>query len=268
MDFYRRYPDRIVLALRQQNIGPMRNMESTLAACRGQYLSILEGDDYWTSLDKIQKQVDFLDSHHDCAMCCHRVKFLNETGFAEFDVFPPRAAGAYTIEDLLKENFVMTCSAVMRRDLLDGLPPGLSEMKVGDWARFAWVARQGKIELMDEIMASYRVHSGSMWSSLPLSARMQESTRMLRVLDKELGFAYRNTISQTIASFYLQMALMARSNGRRVEAAKYFIDSIRNNGLRLPVGMRTFAGLIAYAIVGNWYKVFSRANATKCTESS
>ena len=153
MDYQRRYPDRIVSILRPRNVGPMRNIESTLAACRGEYLSILEGDDYWTSVDKIQKQIDFLDSHPDCAICCHRVKFLNETGSAEFDVFPALAAGPYTIEDLLRGNFVMTCSAVMRRDLMNGFPSSLSDMKVGDWARCAWVARHGTIELMYEIMA-------------------------------------------------------------------------------------------------------------------
>src|ERR1700745_2179124 len=63
LDFQHRYPGRIALILRPRNIGPMWTKESTLAACRGQYLSILEGDDYWTSTDKIQKQVDFLDSH-------------------------------------------------------------------------------------------------------------------------------------------------------------------------------------------------------------
>jgi glycosyltransferase involved in cell wall biosynthesis len=261
MDYQRRFSDRIVLILRPRNVGPMRNIESTLAACRGQYLSILEGDDYWTSLDKVQKQVDFLDSHPDCALCCHRVKFLNETGSAEFDVFPPRAAGRYAIEDILKWNFVMTCSAVMRRNLMDGYPSELSEALVGDWARFAWVARRGTIELMDEIMAAYRVHEGSMWSSLPGPARVRQSARMLRVLDKELGYAYRGTISQTIASLYLQMALTARSNGERIETAKHVLSCIRNGGLRLGTGMRTFAGLTAYTLLGSGYKVFSRAKA-------
>jgi glycosyltransferase involved in cell wall biosynthesis len=260
MDLQRRYPDRIVPILRRRNLGPMLNMESTLTACRGQYLSILEGDDYWTSVDKIQKQVDFLDSHPECAICCHRVKFLNETGSAEFDVFPPRAAGPYAIDDLLRGNFVMTCSAVMRRDLMDGFPSELSEMKVGDWARYAWVARHGTIELMDEIMAAYRVHAGSMWSSLPLPTRMRESVRMLRVLDKELGYAYKNTICHTIASFYLQMALTARSKGERIETAKNLLNCIHDGGLRLDISARTFAGLAAYTLFGSGYKVFSKAS--------
>jgi glycosyltransferase involved in cell wall biosynthesis len=260
MDFHRRYPDRIVLILRQRNIGPMRNIESTLAACRGQYLSILEGDDYWTSVDKLQKQVDFLDAHPDRVLCCHRVKFLNETGSAEADVHPLLAAGPYAIEDLLKWNFVMTCSAVMRRDLTNCPPPWLSEMKVGDWARSALVARHGTIELMDEIMAAYRVHAGGIWSSLSQTARLQETARMLRALDKELGYAYTDTILQTIASPYLQMALTARSNGRRIETAKHLVSCVRNGGLRLPANFRTFAGLVAYTLIGSRYKVFSRAN--------
>jgi hypothetical protein len=80
--------------------------------------------------DKIQEQVDYLDSHPECALCCHRVKILNETSSAEFDVFSPRAAGSYTIENLLKGNFVMNCSAVMRRDPTNAYPPRLSEMIV------------------------------------------------------------------------------------------------------------------------------------------
>ena len=258
-DFRRRNPERIVLILRQQNVGPMRNIESTLAACRGQYVAILEGDDYWTSADKIQKQVDFLDSHPECAVCCHRVKFMYETGSPEVDVHPLLAAGPYVIEDLLKWNFVMTCSAVMRRDLTDRPPSWLSEMKVGDWARTVLAARHGTIELMDEIMAAYRVHGEGMWSSMPQIARLREMAQMLTALDKELDYVYTDTIHHTIASPYLQMALTARSNGNRIETAKQLLSCIRNGGLRLPVSFRTFAGLAAYILFGSGYKVFSRA---------
>ena len=76
MDFQRRYPDIIKILLRERNIGGFRNMESTLAACGGQYLAILEGDDYWTRPDKLRKQVDFLDAHPDRAICCHRARCL------------------------------------------------------------------------------------------------------------------------------------------------------------------------------------------------
>src|SRR6202022_1084614 len=88
LDFARRYPDRILPILRDRNIGAMRNFAQTIAACRGQYLAFLEGDDYWTSPDKLQKQVDFLDAHYECAISCHRVRYLYELGSAECDIFP------------------------------------------------------------------------------------------------------------------------------------------------------------------------------------
>jgi glycosyltransferase involved in cell wall biosynthesis len=264
LEFRRRYPDRIKLLLRNRNIGGLPNLESTLAACQGEYLAILEGDDYWTSVDKLQKQVDFLDSHPECALCCHRVQCLNATlpaeASAESSVFPPLAAGPYTIEDLLKWNFVMTCSVVLRRHLSGPLPACFSGMKVGDWARFVLAARHGKIELMDEIMATYRLHPGSVWSSTSQLARYKESSEMLQSLDKHLNLAYTNTIRQTLAGFYLQMASIVRQEGKRTETARHVISCLRNGGWQ-PGSRRFLAGLAAYALIGSWYKVLSRANA-------
>jgi hypothetical protein len=55
------------------------------------------------------------------------------------------------------------------------------------------------------------------------------------------------------------LALKERSDEKRIETAKYLASCIRNGGLRLPVSLRTFAGLAAYALIGSWYKVLSRA---------
>jgi glycosyltransferase involved in cell wall biosynthesis len=258
-DFQGRYPDRIVPLLRNENIGMMRNLETTLATCRGQYVALLEGDDYWTCDRKLQRQVDFLDAHNEAAMCCHRVRFVNETGIETLDAFPALPAGAYTVEDILKENFIMTCSTVLRRKLIGPLPHWFSTMKLGDWPLFALVARHGNIELMNEIMAHYRVHSGGTWSSLSELTRRREGARMLKALDKYLGFRYTNTIRNTIARPYLELAMTSRLNGHRVGTAKHLLTFLRHGGWHLPGSRRTLAGLAAYALTGSWYKVFSRA---------
>jgi hypothetical protein len=262
MDFHRRYPDRIKLLLRERNIGQERNFESTLSVCHGQYVAILEGDDYWTRTDKLQKQVNFLDAHPDRALCCHRALWLNETNPAESFVTPNRNAGPHTIEDLLKENFVVTCSAVLRRDLIEPLPPPFFVTRVGDWPRFAAVAQHGKIELMDDVMAVYRVHPESTFSSRPLLERYENCTQMLKILDEYLGFKYTNTIRQTLAGFYFNMASIVRQQGRRKDTARHVISCIRNGGWR--TGKRRFlVGLGAYALIGSRYKMFSRAILAK-----
>jgi glycosyltransferase involved in cell wall biosynthesis len=258
-----RYPKRIVPLLRDKNIGAMRNMEATLAACRGEYLALLEGDDYWTCPEKLQKQVDFLNSHPSSALCCHRVRFLYETGPAEVEVFPFLPARAYTIEDLLSRNFVMTCSVVLRRDLVPSLPTWFQKMKLADWPMFALAARHGTIDLMDEVMAVYRVHGESTWSSLPVVTRLEEASRMLKALDEHLDFRYTSTIQQTIARSYFDMACQARRDGARIEVGKYLLDCLLGGGWRLPGNKRAMAGLAAYTLIGSWYRIFSRGKRIK-----
>jgi len=257
MDFHRRYPDRIVPLIRDQNIGGCRNTESTLAACQGQYLAMLEGDDYWTCEDKLQRQVDFLDANPDYAICCHRVQLFDETGTNQTGILPPHATGTYTLDDLLKGNFIMTGTTVFCRNSLGPLPPELQKLGPLDWARFAIVARNRKIALMDEVMSAYRVHAGSTWSSLPYATRLRESARMLRALDQHLGFKYTSTIRSVLATLHCELACQARRDGNRMETGKHFVKCIRNGGLQLPRRRLTLAGLVAYTLIGSWYKVFS-----------
>src|ERR1019366_4380901 len=54
LDFQRRYPNRIVVFLRERNIDAMRNLAGTTAACRGHYLALLEGDDYRSCTNKLR----------------------------------------------------------------------------------------------------------------------------------------------------------------------------------------------------------------------
>ena len=76
----------------------------------------------------------------------------------------------------------MTCSAVCRWGSMGRLPDWFLGLKLADWPMFALLARAGTIELMDDIMADYRVHSGGIWSSRPESSRLQEGIRALHFL--------------------------------------------------------------------------------------
>jgi glycosyltransferase involved in cell wall biosynthesis len=262
MDFHRRYPGRIVPLLQNKNLGAMANFAATLAACKGDYIAFLEGDDYWTNDFKLQKQVDFLDRHPGVALCCHRVALLDENGISGLgsDMYPKIPSGPYVLEDLLKVNFVMTCSALLRRNLIGSLPSWFYKLALSDWPLFALVARYGSIQLMDETMAAYRVHPTSSWSSRPVIFRHREISRMLRHLDRHLEFRYTNILGPAVFRCDLDAALLERENGRRAATGMQVLTCIRNGGWQVREERRKLAALAAYALFGRWYKAFSKAN--------
>ena len=67
-DYANKYPDKITLYSHKDNVGATRNGQVIYKACfesGAKYIAMLEGDDYWTDPNKLQKQVDFLEMNED-----------------------------------------------------------------------------------------------------------------------------------------------------------------------------------------------------------
>ena len=62
-EYWKKYPEKIALILNDQNLGLTANMYNTMRKCKGKYIIILYGDDYWTSYKKMQDQYDFLEKN-------------------------------------------------------------------------------------------------------------------------------------------------------------------------------------------------------------
>lgn len=261
MDFRRRNPDRIVPLLRERNLGALPNLKESLNVCGGEYVALLEGDDYWTDPTKLQKQVDFLDRHPDFKICSSRAQLIDETGQGLSRVYPTIPAGSYTISDLFEANWIVTCTAVYKRDAMPSMPDWWLKLRMGDWPLHIMAAANGKIHLMNEITSVYRIHGGGIWSSLSSVDRLRATVEMLKSIDKYLGFRYTANIRPILARCEFELAGLARLAGHRVEASKQLASCLWHGGGKLPVARRQLASLGAYALIGSWYRVFSRAKS-------
>ena len=63
LEFQQKYPDIIQLIFHEQNIGLGANWASCVKQCRGKYICNCDNDDYWHNPEKLQLQVDFMESH-------------------------------------------------------------------------------------------------------------------------------------------------------------------------------------------------------------
>src|SRR5438309_1588573 len=79
-DLARLYPEKIRPLFHETNVGANRNLALALQMCQGQYVALLEGDDYWIDARKLQRQVWFLDDHPDYVICFHNVQVIYEDG--------------------------------------------------------------------------------------------------------------------------------------------------------------------------------------------
>jgi len=163
LEYQKLYPDIIRLLLPEKNIGMIPNFINTFKACNGEYIALLEGDDYWISDQKLQKQIDFLESHPSCTICFNPTLVFYDDESASQHVFPAQAEGFYTIVDLLQDNFMHTCS-VMCRNIIKEFPPWFYDSVVGDYPLHLLNAGCGDIGCINEVMSAYRIHSSGVWS--------------------------------------------------------------------------------------------------------
>jgi glycosyltransferase involved in cell wall biosynthesis len=195
-DYGERHADRIRLLLPERNLGMFHNFAATLEACRGQYIALLEGDDYWTDPRKLQKQVDFLEAHSECSMCFHDVLVEHEDHRPPaYRQCAPDQKAISTLEDLLRGNFLPTPSVVYRNGLFGDLPGWYSELAVADWPLHILNAQYGQIGYIAEAMGVYRIHAGGVWSWRDSATKIKQMLPLYGHLYNHLDATHRSAVS-------------------------------------------------------------------------
>ena len=154
---------RIRLLLRDGNLGNIRNLTDTLAACRGEYVALLDGDDYWTSADKLQVQAAFLDAHPDFSSCAHNAVVVDATARSVLGTYlPPHPSHAITLRRMLIGDPVPTSSVMFRRGLFGEFPAWYYTIMMGDWPLHVLHLRHGPMWYDSRVCGAHRVHSGGL----------------------------------------------------------------------------------------------------------
>lgn len=219
LEYKRRYPETIRLLLNERNLGGRRNFVNTLQACRGEYIALLEGDDYWTSSHKLQKQVDYLDSHPECASCFHNATVVYQDGREGSTKYnDDNQKEVSFLDDLLRANFIATCSVMFRRGLINGFPRWFFTVPVGDWALHILNAQHGWIGYMNEVMAAHLIHDGGVWSRLPDTERIRKIITFYKIIRGTLHLRYRGMIDSYICGCYVILAERFLKRGHWAEA--------------------------------------------------
>ena len=75
-----KHEEHLRLFHRDKNRGASANLYDLLKCASGKYIAMLEGDDFWTDENKLQRQMDFLQNHPEYIGCTHECLLVDEKG--------------------------------------------------------------------------------------------------------------------------------------------------------------------------------------------
>lgn len=105
-EYAAKYSNIIKPIYRDKNVGGSRNMYGVLKQCTGKYIAILEGDDFWEADDKLQYQVDFLETHEEyIGMCCNSWCEHGEIPTYEYLMRNRTESKVFTYQDFMNRHF-------------------------------------------------------------------------------------------------------------------------------------------------------------------
>lgn len=182
------------------------NFIETLSAAKGQYIALCEGDDYWSDVHKLQKQIDFLDQNKEYSICFHPVDIISDTG--EYKKTTNQQTRETTgFSDLINGNYIYTPSVVIRRSSIpDELPDYMYKIPMGDWGLYLLAANVGKIKLLDKVMACYRIHEGGIWGGKHLRHRLKNTIKALDMMETEFDSKWRKSFKNASCQFIRSLA--------------------------------------------------------------
>lgn len=194
------------------------NYLNNLKHARGKYVAILDGDDYWIDVNKLQKQWDFMEQHPDCSTCFHAVEIFSDADKKSHIARPPKKRERYFLHDLIPDNFIHTSSVMFRHDRERDVPDWFYETTFGDWVQHLLRAQTGYLGYIDECMSTYRLHAGGRWSSYNTKNKIKESIEILEHFNRHTGYQYKNEITTAIQRFKYNLVLKLLDIGDVSEA--------------------------------------------------
>lgn len=207
--YKKKHQDKIDLILQERNVGSLCNSISLYEVCDAEYFAFLDGDDFWLTHDRLQKQVDFLEQHKDYAICSGNTRYLfeNHKTRKKRVLFKKYTGKSYSINDYYNHNvpFVHTSSILFRNVIYrNSVPDIYAKVKNtfeepalrGEDFRFLLHLNQGKMFIMEEDLSVYRIHSKGMW---------QGASEMIKCLESVIYYNFNKKYWKEHEDFFGQL---------------------------------------------------------------
>ena len=217
--------EKVTLLPLAPNMGVTANWIQCVKAGTGKYIMTCAGDDWWHNENKIQLQIDFMQSHPNCNLCYGGVVYYNtitgnNTQKVGYD-------GPLSLSSLLVRNPVAAVSSCYIKDMLSDTEIDdivNSGYGIEDYPIILIAAAKGQVCGISEVLATYSVSPNSVSNCFTIEKKEVFEERVLKVrLDYAKKFGLFDKLHIIIKDSYnLTLAM----NGVRYNDKKYCIGHL------------------------------------------
>jgi glycosyltransferase involved in cell wall biosynthesis len=207
------HAENIRLLLSPVRLGDGRIADRGLKDARGEYIAFLDGDDYWTSPYKLQKQVALMDEHPEYSGCWHYQEYVDAEDKRMQDQPPHGLKSTWSLEDILKGRTIGTSSALLRHSMLPPLPDWYFLCPFGDFVVWVLCLQNGSAGYLDDSLGVYRIHAGGLYSGLNEITQKLLFQRTFGHVYRHLSPAHQSQVAEMYARRWATVALKQSLKG-------------------------------------------------------
>lgn len=202
----------------EKNIGITKNYQRAFSLCKGEYIFVLEGDDYWIDPHKMQRQEEFLDQHPMCVMTSHPYYAQKD----DLGVYTPPVINRNEYFELFDSRDLILNPAILnnfstccyRRLALEKISPKTYDVISFDWMINISIGHFGFLARINLPMSVYRISSAGAWQKLSQKEQLQGMIGIIDDYDKVLEGRYAEYFSKKKRLLQQQLAGIDQS-GRK-----------------------------------------------------
>lgn len=206
-------------------------------ACKGKYIALCEGDDYWIDENKLQMQVDFLERNPEYGMCYTKAKMFVQ----KKEKFSKNVLGWYVVnfDGLLQNgNRIPTLTVVARKNLLnrysEEIHPEKQDWLMGDYPLWLYIFHESRGKFFEKVTSVYRVleDSASHSNDIEKSVAFAMSTwNIQNFFSQKYSHRCFSDFDEHLVRAYLHLMF----NNRKSAKNEFLLCKVRTNKIRIYV---------------------------------